>query len=78
MLIHDDVLPVHGIVLPRRGQSIVWSLIGYTGCPPVADHLNNITHRHLVAVYGFLVMEGKVYPIFEMMLVSALVMKPGG
>ena len=76
MLIHDDILPVHCIMIPWRGQSIIRALIGYAGSTPVADHFNNITHRHLISVDRLILMEGKVYPIFKMMSVSALVVEP--
>lgn len=65
-------------MIPGRGFGIVRTLIGDACGESIADHLYKILHGHLISVYSLVLVKCKIYPVLEMMLVSALMMKPRG
>ena len=63
------------VVFPRGGIGVFFAQIDLAGRHPVADHLADIPQRHLHAGHaGFI--GAVVDPVFEVVLVPALVVEP--
>ena len=67
-----------GVVLPGGGISILFFLVDFAGGHPVTEHLCYVVCRHFHATHAVVQIRVIVDPILQVMLISPLVVKPGG
>ena len=76
--VQDVVVPAAVIVLPRRGVGVLVALIVLAGGNAVTDHLGHVAGGHPHTGHGMVAVRRVVDPVFQMVLVAALMVQPGG
>ena len=75
--VQDVVVPAAVIVLPRRGVGVLVALIVLAGGNAVTDHLGHVAGGHPHTGHGMVAVRRVVDPVFQMVLVAALMVQPG-
>ena len=76
--VQDVVVPAAVIVLPRRCVGVLVALIVLAGGNAVTDHLGHVAGGHPHTGHGVVAVRRVVDPVFQMVLVAALMVQPGG